>query len=85
MQDTPAYVLGVLGSRGNDRALDLLAGHLEDSRPQVRRRSMQAFEFGVRPDLAVERLRQARTAVASPSLQRDIDALLERLQHSADK
>ena len=84
-QDTPAYVLGVLGSRGSTRALDLLTGHLEDSRLQVRHRSLEAFEYAMPPALALERLRTARESVQSPSVRSDIDALIDRLEHAGGK
>jgi hypothetical protein len=38
-------VLAVLGAQGSTHALDLLAGHLNDSHSTIRRWTLQAYQF----------------------------------------
>ena len=74
-----AFVLAALGGRGSARALDLLVGHLDDARPQVRRWALQAFAFALPRPLALARLRAVVDAVRHPDAQRAIRQAIERL------
>jgi aminopeptidase N len=77
---TPAHVLAVLATRGSGHALDVLSSHLDDERPYVRRYVLQAFEFTLRADLAVARLRALRDELKYPDTKKAASALLERLE-----
>jgi HEAT repeat protein len=51
-QRFPMHVLAALASRGSTHALDLLVKRLDDPRPYVRRRALEAFRFSLRRNLA---------------------------------
>ena len=78
-----SFVLAALGARGSQHALDLLAGHLDDARPGVRRWALQAFQFGVPRPLALTRLRAVVDHLAHADTQRDVRRAIERLSSSA--
>jgi HEAT repeat protein len=75
-----AHVLGALANRGSTRALDLLSRHLDDARPYVRRWVLQAFQFTVRRELAIERLRAVETTLRYPETQKAAARLRQRLE-----
>ncbi len=74
-----AFVLGILGARGQVRALDRLAAHVSSPRATVRKRALQAFQFVVPPPLARERLTTLAGQAASPRARQEIEATLERI------
>jgi aminopeptidase N len=75
-----AFVLGVLGARGSERALALLSRHVTSSRATVRRRALQAFRFVLPPALARPRLTAIQAGVADARIQAEIQATIERLK-----
>jgi aminopeptidase N len=75
----PSYVLGALGNRGNARALDLLAGHLNDPRRYVRDWTVETFRFVVRDSIAVPRLQRARATLTYPDTQRAVDRAVKEM------
>ena len=77
---TPAHALGALANGGSAHALDALSRHLDDARPYVRRAVLQAFQFTVRPELAVARLRAVRDKLTHPETRKTAAALLEQLE-----
>ncbi|HSB54325.1 MAG TPA: M1 family aminopeptidase, partial [Gemmatimonadales bacterium] len=74
-----AFVLGILGARGNARALDLLAARVASPRATVRKRVLQAFQFVVPPAISRDRLAALAGAAGSPRLREEIEATIERL------
>ncbi|HMA43530.1 MAG TPA: hypothetical protein VKO86_05915, partial [Gemmatimonadales bacterium] len=75
----PSFVLAILGSRGNARALDLLVTHLDDDRPMVRRWALIAIENALPPGLATTRLQSVRDRLAHADTKRAVTAALDRL------
>lgn len=73
-----AFVLGILGARGQVRALDLVAAHVTSPRAAVRKRALQALQFVVPPTVARERL-EAIAASASPAIRKEIEATLGQI------
>jgi aminopeptidase N len=74
-----AFVLAALAARGSTHALDLLAGHLDDANPGVRRWALRAFQFGLPRPLALARLRAAVDHLTHPDTQRTVRQAIERL------
>jgi aminopeptidase N len=74
-----AFVLAALGARGSSRALDLLAGHLDDARPAVRGWALQAFQFALPRPQALARLRAVVDHLTHPDTQRAARQAIERL------
>ncbi len=54
-----SFVLAAFVARGNTRAGALLAGHLDDASPAVRRWALQAYRFGMPRPMALAGLREA--------------------------
>ncbi len=77
---TPAFALGALANAGVTRALDVLTQHLNDARPYVRRWVVQAFQYAVRPDLALARLQAAQPDLQHPDTRQAVAAALDRLR-----
>jgi aminopeptidase N len=75
-----AQVLGALANRGSATALDALSRHLDDERPYVRRWVLQAFQFTVRRELAIERLRAVETTLRYRDTQTAAARLRQRLE-----
>lgn len=75
----PSYVLAILGVRGNDHALDLLFGHVDDDRPAVRRWALMAIENILPHNVVTTRLTalkdQLRHADARAAVQHTLDRL----------
>jgi HEAT repeat protein len=76
--DDAAFILAVLGAR-SPRAYDLLAAHLASDRQVVRRRVLQAFEFGVPPAVATDHLKGARAGLTSARARDEVDATVGRI------
>jgi hypothetical protein len=70
--------LGVFGSRGSDRALDLLDGHLLSDRATLRRRALETYQAVVPDSLARVRLAAIKPAIRDESARRQIEELLGR-------
>jgi aminopeptidase N len=79
----PSFVLAVLGARGSGHALDLLAGHLNDERPAVRRWTLIAIEHGLPPALATARLNSAQDGLTHADTQKAVEEALGRLSKRA--
>ena len=80
----PSYVLAILGVRGSTRALDLLAGHLDDERPAVRRWSLIAIENVLPRDAAITRLTAVRDQLRHADARAAIQAALDRLAQRSE-
>jgi HEAT repeat protein len=76
----PAHVLGALANRGSVHALDVLSRHLDDERAYVRLWVVQAFQFTVRPELALARLRAVQDKLKYPATKKTTAALLLQLE-----
>jgi len=79
----PAHVLAALAARGSAHALDLLAAHLDDERPQVRRWTVEAFQFTLPRQLAIPRLKAALAAVLHRDAKQRVQEALQRLEKPA--
>jgi aminopeptidase N len=75
----PSFVLAILGSRGNARALDLLMGHLDDRRAAVRRWALIAIENALPDTLATARLQSVRDRLTHEETRRAVTEALDRL------
>ncbi|HSD32685.1 MAG TPA: M1 family aminopeptidase [Gemmatimonadales bacterium] len=75
----PSFVLAILGARGSVRALDLLAGHLDDDRRAVRRWALIAMENALPPTVATERLTAVRDRLKYAETREAVQQALERL------
>jgi aminopeptidase N len=75
----PSFVLAILGSRGNARAIDLLVAHLDDDRPTVRRWALIALENALPPNLATARLQSVRDRLTHADTKRAVTEALDRL------
>ena len=75
----PSFVLAILGSRGNARALDLLTGHLDDDRAAVRRWALIAIENALPDTLATARLQSVRDRLTHEETRRAVTEALDRL------
>ncbi|HEY6059599.1 MAG TPA: M1 family aminopeptidase [Gemmatimonadales bacterium] len=75
----PSFVLAILGSRGNARALDLLTGHLDDDRAAVRRLALIAIENALPDTLATARLQSVRDRLTHEETRRAVTEALVRL------
>ena len=80
-QELPARVLGALGGRGNQHALDVLVSDLNDSRAWVRQWALAGFS-SIPPAQRLTALRGAEPSLKYPetraAVQRAIDALNAR-------
>ncbi len=74
-----SFVLAALAARGSARALDLLAGHLDDPRPGVRRWALQALSFAVPKPKALARLRAAVGGLTHDDTRRAVQRAIQRL------
>jgi hypothetical protein len=79
----PAHVLAALAARGSGHALDVLAAHLDDDRPAVRRWVVEAFQFTLPPELGVPRLEAVAPTLKHADTRKDAAAALERLKKPA--
>ena len=79
----PAHVLAALAARGSAHALDLLAAHLDDERPQVRRWTVEAFQFTLPRQLAIPRLKAALAALLHRDATQRVQEALQRLEKPA--
>jgi len=79
----PAHVLAALAARGSAHALDLLATHLDDERPQVRRWTVEAFQFTLPRQLAIPRLKAALAALLHRDAKQRVQEALQRLEKPA--
>ncbi|PYO29583.1 MAG: hypothetical protein DMD73_01355 [Gemmatimonadetes bacterium] len=79
----PAHVLAALAARGSAHALDLLAAHLDDERPQVRRWTVEAFQFTLPRQLAIPRLKAALAALLHRDAKQRVQEALQRLEKPA--
>ena len=82
-QQLPVHLLAALGAKGSTHALDLLAGHLNDSRRTVREWTLQAYQFtlaGQDKALAVSRLTSEIDGIRYPDTKKAADDLLKQLQ-----
>ncbi|HXQ28187.1 MAG TPA: M1 family aminopeptidase [Gemmatimonadales bacterium] len=77
---SPAFALAALANAGYGRALDSLSNHLNDARSYVRRWVVQAFQFSVRPDLAVARLEAVEPYLRYPDTRSAVAKALDRLR-----
>jgi aminopeptidase N len=78
-----AFVLAALGARGSTRALDLLAGHLDDQRVAIRGWALQAFQYAMPSKVAVARLQAAVDQLKYPATQAAVRAAIKRLSANA--
>lgn len=76
----PSQVLGVLGSRGSTRALDLLTHHLDDADASARRFALGAFANAMDPKLALERLKAVAGTLTHQDTRRGVSALISTLE-----
>jgi HEAT repeat protein len=79
----PVFVLAALGGKGNTRAVDLLAKHLNDSHGVVRQWTLQAFQFTLanfNHDLAVSRLQGALDGITYADTKKAAEDLLKEMQ-----
>ena len=77
-KQSPAFVLGALGSHGNAHALELLTRHLDDDRAAVRRWALQAFRFAMPRPVALSRLQGAVDGLTHPEARQAVrDAIRE--------
>ena len=82
-QQLPVHLLAALGAKGNTHALDLLAGHLNDSRRTVRQWTLQAYRFtlaGQDKALAVTQLKSAVDGIRFDDTKQAAGDLLKELQ-----
>jgi hypothetical protein len=79
------WVLAALGRGGDQRAYDLLASHLGDSRQVVRRQVGQAFEYAVPKQAALAEVTTAEPAVTLPAARIEVEALLARIAARPDR
>ena len=79
------HVLAALASRGSNRALNLLAGHLDDERPYVRRWTLDAFRFSLRRDLAQATLQAVSGELKFADTRRATVDLLQQWQKGGDQ
>jgi len=79
----PAHVLAALAARGSAHALDVLAAHLDDERPQVRRWTVEAFQFTLPRQLAIPRLKAALAALLHRDAKQRVQEALQRLEKPA--
>src|SRR5439155_1714676 len=80
-----AVALPALASRGSNRALNLLAGHLDDERPYVRRWTLDAFRFSLRRDLAQTTLQAVSGELKFADTRRATVDLLQQWQKGRDQ
>ena len=78
-----AHVLAALAARGSGHALDLLAAHLNDNRPVVRRWVVEAFQFTLPRQVGVPRLQTVVGTLKYPDTRKDVETALQRLQKPA--
>src|SRR2546427_57715 len=78
-----AHVLAALAARGTVHALDVLAAHLNDNRPVVRRWVVEAFQFTLPRQLGVPRLQAVVGTLKYPDTRKDVETALQRLQKPA--
>src|SRR6266550_2924210 len=78
-----AHVLAALAARGSGHALDLLAAHLNDNRPVVRRWVVEAFQFTLPRQVGVPRLQAVVGTLKYPDTRKDVETALQRLQKPA--
>ncbi|PYP50471.1 MAG: hypothetical protein DMD45_10900, partial [Gemmatimonadetes bacterium] len=81
----PAHVLAALAARGSAHALNLIAAHLDDERPQVRRWTVEAFQFTLPRELAIPRLKAALAALVHRDAKQRVQAALQRLEKPASE
>jgi HEAT repeat protein len=79
----PAHVLAALAARGSGHALDILALHLDDDRPAVRRWVVEAFQFTLPRQLGVPRLQAVSGKLKYPGTKQDVEKALEQLKKPA--
>ena len=71
------YVLAMLGNRGSSRrALDLLFGHLTDSRSYVRRWAVQAIQNGLPASVSQPRLQAIKDSITDPETKKAVEEML---------
>ena len=75
----PSFILAILGSRGSTRAVDLLVGHLNDSRASVRRWALIAIENALKPEDATARLTAVQGQLTYADTRDAVTAALKRL------
>jgi aminopeptidase N len=75
-----AHVLAALASRGNVRALNLLAGHLNDERSYVRGWALEAFRFSLRRDMAQPKLQAVSAGLKFADTKQAAAELLQQWQ-----
>src|SRR5207302_916788 len=71
--------LAGLGQRGSARALDLLAGHLNDNRQYVRRWTVGVFRQ-MRPDVAIPKLEAAQASLTHDDTRTAVRLAIEALR-----
>jgi HEAT repeat protein len=81
-QDNPAYLLAGFATRGSTRALALLIARLNDPRPRVRSRALDALGY-VRPEIALEPLKAAEPDVRDEETRSGVGEMIERLSRPA--
>jgi len=74
------YVLAALGARGSSRALDLLAGHLDDARRAVRGWALQAFQFAMPRPVGLARLRSAVDGLTHPDAKQAVQDAIRQME-----
>jgi HEAT repeat protein len=72
------HVLAALAGRGSARALDLLAKHLDDERPYVRRWALEAFRFSLARPMAQQKLEAVSAALKFPDTRQEVADLLKQ-------
>ncbi len=76
----PAHVLAALAARGSAHALDLLTGHLDDTRAYVRRWVVEAFRFTLPRQVSLTRLESVAGRLKYADTKKDVEAAVQRLQ-----
>jgi aminopeptidase N len=75
----PSFALAVLGARGSAHAMDLLFGHLNDQRPQVRRWALYAITSVLPHTVARQRLTALADQLRYDDTKSAVRRALERL------
>src|SRR5207302_1082733 len=83
--ETRAAGLAALAARGSAHALNVLAAHLDDERAQVRRWTVEAFQFTLPRELAIPRLKTALAALVHRDAKQRVQAALQRLEKPASE
>jgi aminopeptidase N len=79
VDENVVYVLALWGQRGDPRALDLLAGHLNDEHRYVRRWALDAVKNSLPPEAALARLKAAQASIRYEDTRAAVAEAIEEL------